>query len=99
MANLTCEEKDMVTSVSAYFEKEKCKGDVVSAKACAVSESTVVRCRRHSQSSGRHYCFSPREEPSEQTKTGRPRIDVDEFTTGVVRRTVHSYIGTVSIQL
>ena len=99
MANLTCEEKDMVASVSAFFEKEKCLGeainvkDVVSrtAEACAVSEATVVRCRRHSESSGRHYRFSPREEPSERTKTGRPRIDVDEFTTGVIRRIVHSF--------
>ena len=56
MANLTCEEKDMVASVSAFFEKEKCLGeainvkDVVSrtAEACAVSEATVVRCQRHS---------------------------------------------------
>ena len=99
MANLTCEEKDMVASVSAFFEKEKCLGeainvkDVVSrtAEACAVSEATVVRCRRHSESSGRHYCFSPQEELSERTKTGRPRIDVDEFTTGVIRRILHSF--------
>ena len=66
MANLTCEEKDMVAFVSAFFEKEKCLGeainvkDVVSrtAEACAVSEATVVHCRRHSESSGRHYRFS-----------------------------------------
>ena len=54
------------------------------ARACKVSQSPVVRCRRHAKSSENHYRFSPpREQPaSGQTTiaTGRPKNNVDKFT-------------------
>ena len=84
-----------------FFKTEKDLGEAIkvhdvvarTAEACSVSESTVVRCMRHSESSGSHYRFSPRggKPASVQTKTGRPKITVDEFTTGAIRRIVHSF--------
>ncbi len=100
MARLTVEEKDMVVSVSHFFEKEKDTRLLINvtkvigrtAEACGVSESTVVRCRREQRKSTEEEEKGTEEEV--RTRHGRPKISIDEFTAGCIRRVVHSFYRT-----
>ena len=60
---------------------------------CGVSEATVVRCQRLSP--GGNY-YRPGKRNLENVSTlGRPKIELDEFTLGEIRRIVLSFFSKI----
>ena len=93
---LSSKEKEIIASVSEFFEVERTRKrpssitNVVkrTAEACGVSERTVKRCRRLSREGVYREGDDEEAGPAE---LGRPRIMINEFMKTAIRNVVHSF--------
>ena len=103
--NLSDAEKDMISRVHCFFEQELDFDRRLSIRnprrrthlATGVSETTVTRCVRRSWGGGGYYLvggenliYSEGKAQNESpTKTGRPKVELDDFTKCSVMQVFH----------
>ena len=85
-------EKSIVMNVRAFFEKEKAQGKSImrervidrTASATGIGKTTIKRISKEFRSEGEF------ETPTKRYKRSRVRINLDDFSTDIIRREIHA---------